>query len=143
MQVIRLEKNEFLELIDTLHYQNQDIAEAMEFGYKNVQDAYKEAEMPWARFYMVEHRKKVLATIMEQRDGVILVYTTVDLPGSNLRRYVKVVKRLLDKTTNCKDVVYTLHANFHKDGIKMLKLLGFYEWKVYNYNSVWVKEHGK
>jgi len=143
MKAIRVSKKEFFDTIGDLRYQNQDIAEAIDFGYKSVQDAYRDAEIPWARFYVVKHRTKVLSTIMEQRDGVILVYTTVDLPGSNIRRYVKVVKKLLEDTVSCKDVVYTLHARFHTDGLKLLKLLGFYEWKVYNYNSVWVKEHGK
>ncbi len=143
MEIVRINNKQFFDTIENLQYQNQDIREAMDFGYKDVQDAYKHAELPWARFYLVKDKRKVLATILEQRDGVLFVYTTVDLPGSNIRGFVNVVKRLLNDTIKCKDVVYVMHARWHKPGMKLLKVLGFYEYKVYNHKSIWVKDNGK
>ena len=143
MIVLKVNSKEFFEAVDNATYQNQDILEAMEFGYKGVQDAYRQAELPWARFYLVYNGKKLLASILEQRDGVLFVYTTTKLPGSNIRVFVKKLKHLLDNTVKCKDVVYTTHVRWHEPGKKLLKLLGFYEHKIYNHRSIWVKEYGK
>jgi len=143
MIVKRLNEKEFFDIVDNLQYQNQDILEAIELGYKGVQDAYKQAELPWARFYMVKDKKDVLCTILEQRDGVLFVYTTTKLPGSNIRGFVKVLKKLLDKTVACKDVVYTTHVKWHKAGEKLLRVLGFRMHHVMNTKAIWVKENGK
>jgi len=133
----------FMGIVDKVQYQNQDILEAMEFGYKNIPDAYMKAEHAWCRYWVISHEDKVLTTILEGRDGVLTYFTTTDLPGSNIRRYVKVLKKLVTKVTKCREVVFVKVVIWHKPALALLRTVGFRKYILENHNSIWVYEYGK
>ena len=143
MQIRRSNWNDFIEVVQKQTYQNQDILEARQFGYKSIEDAFKDAELPWARFYIVEDRKGILATILEQRDGVIILFTTTNLQKSNLREYIRTVKKLGDDIVECRDVIFIQVASWHKPALRLLKLTGFEPHIKHNHIQIWVKENGK
>jgi len=143
VKIQQVNREEFFDTIYSVQYQNSDILEAMQLGYKSVQDAYEASELPWARFYTIYNNKDVLGTILEQRDGVLVFYTTTKLHGSNIRSFVKELKKLVNDVTSCRDVVYTVVLDWHKDGQKLLRTVGFRQYKIYNNKSIWVYEYGK
>ncbi len=139
----RVDYNEFIDIVSTQQYQNQDILEAMEDGFKGIQEAYEAAERPWARFYVFKQNKDVLATAMEQRDGVVLFFTTVKLPESNLRVFRKELMQLTDDIVACKDVIYIKVVSWHKAGQRLLRSVGFKPYTINNKYQIWIKENGK
>ncbi len=86
MEILKVNWNDFIEVVEGLQYQNQDVIEVRQFGFKSVEDAYRKAQLPWGRFYLIEDNGVILATILEQRDGVLTFFTTVDLKGKNMQK---------------------------------------------------------
>ena len=134
---------EFFELIENLTYQNQDIIEAKEFGFDSVQDAFWKAERSYARFWTISHKETVLATILEQRDGTLTFFTTVDLPTHSMRRFVKVLRKLVIKVTKCREAVFVRVASWYKPAQTLLRTVGFKPMVLENHYSIWVYEYGK
>ena len=140
MKVHTVDFEEFFAVVGNLQWQNTDIKESWDLGYKSPYDAFDKANSAWARFYLIKHRGKVLSAIMEQRDGNLVYFTTVDLPGSNLRRYVKVMRELSNKTIKCRDVIFVEVASWYKQAKKLLKLSGFKKYHITNKYEVWYKD---
>ena len=140
MKIHQVEFEEFFYTIKDLKWQNQDIKESWDLGYKSPYDAYDKANSAWARFYLIKHRKKVLSAIMELRDGNLIYFTTVDLPTHNIRRYVKLMRQLSDKTIKCKDVLFVEVASWYKEAKKFLKLAGFRQYHITPKYETWYKD---
>jgi hypothetical protein len=134
---------EFFGLIDTLTYQNEDILEAIDFGFDSVQDAFKEAERHYSRLWTIAHEGTVLTTILEQRDGTLVFFSTEELKGRSIRRYVKVLRKLVRHVTKCREVVFVRVAAWYKPAQKLLKTVGFKPMVLENHYSIWVYEYGK
>ena len=140
MKVHNVDFEEFFYTVKDLQWQNQDIKESWDLGYKSPYDAFDKANSAWARFYLIKHKGKVLSAIMELRDGNMVYYTTVDLPGSNMRRYVKLMKKLSSDVIKYRDVLFVEVASWYKEAQHFLKLSGF---RVYHYSAtyqVWYKD---
>jgi len=140
MKVHEVGMEEFFSEVYQLQFQNQDIKEAMDLGYKGVQEAYEASKLEWARFYLIKHRKKVLATILEQRDGNLVYFTTVDLPGQNMRRYVKVMDKLSSDVIKCRDVLFVTVISWYEEAKHFLRLAGFRRYHINNKYEVWYKD---
>ena len=139
----QIDEPEFMELVNKAEFQNQDILEAWEFGYKDIPDAYIKAQHAWCRYWVISHEDKVLTLILEARDGTLTFFTTTNLPGNNIRRYVKILKKLVIKVTKCREVVFVKVATWHKPAIALLRTVGFKQYIIHNHNSIWVYEYGK
>ncbi len=143
MIIDKVEYTEFFEAVSKATYQNQDILEAKEFGYKSVEHAFKRSELPWARFYLVRDNEEVLATIIEQRDGVLTFFTTTSLKGSNIREFIRLLRELSDTIIECRDVLFVRVATWHKSGLALLRTVGFKPRIINNNFQIWIKENGK
>jgi hypothetical protein len=143
MKIVRSNWNDFIEVVQKQKYQNQDIIEATQLGYKSIEDAYRSSELAWARFYIIMDKEAVIATILEQRDGVFTLFTTTNLPSCNIRDYIRTIRELSDEVVKCRDVVFTQVVSWYKPAMRILKLAGFRPHIKYNRRQIWVKEHGK
>ncbi len=143
MYVLKVNWNDFIDVVEGLQYQNQDVLEVKQFGFKSVEDAYRKAQLPWARFYLIEDDGVILATILEQRDGVLTFFTTVDLPGKDMKAFTKLVRKLADEVTKCREVLFVRVASWYKPAKALLRLSGFRKYTIHNHSEIWVKEYGK
>ncbi len=143
MEILKVGWNDFIEVVEGLQYQNQDIIEVKQFGFKSVEDAYRKAQLPWARFYLIEDNGVILATILEQRDGVLTFFTTVDLPGKNMIEFSNILWKLADEVTACREVLFIRVASWYKPAKALLRLSGFRKHVIHNHTEIWIKEHGK
>ena len=140
MKIEQVEFEEFFGTIKDLQWQNQDIKESWDLGYKSPYDAFDRANSAWARFYLIRHRKAVLSAIMEQRDGNLIYFTTTDLPNHNMHRYVHLMKQLSDKVIKCRDVLFVTVINWYKPAQRFIRLAGFRKYHISNDYTVWCKD---
>jgi hypothetical protein len=131
---------EFFGTIKDLQWQNQDIKESWDLGYKSPEDAFDKANTAWARFYLVKHRKDVLSATIEQRDGNLVYFTTTNLPKYNIRRYVKIMRTLSNKIIKCRDVLFVDVASWYVEAKKFLRLTGFRPYHITARYEVWCKD---
>ncbi len=143
MIIRTVEYLEFIEAVENSTFQNQDIIEVKQFGFKSVLEAFKGAELPWARFYLVEDKGAVLAAILEQRDGVVTFFTTTSLPGSDIRSFVKTVKDLTNSVLVGRNVLFIRVASWYKPAKALLRSIGFKAHTIRNQYEIWVIENGK
>jgi hypothetical protein len=140
MKLHKVDFEEFFYTIKDLQWQNQDIKESWDLGYKSPEDAFDKAKSAWARFYLVKHRKKVLSAIMEQRDGNFIYFTTVDLPGSNMRRYLRIMLKLVKDVIKCRDVLFVDVASWYVDAKRFLRLMKFKPYHITNKYETWYRD---
>ena len=143
MEILKVNWNDFIDIVEGLQYQNQDVLEVKQFGFKSVEDAYRKAQLPWARFYLIEDDGVILATILEQRDGVLTFFTTVDIKGRDMKAFTKLVRDLADEVTKCREVLFVRVASWYKPAKTLLRLSGFRKYTIHNHSEIWVKEYGK
>ena len=143
MKAIQVSEEQFFKMADKVQFQNADIKEAIDFGYENVQDAFRNQDLPWARYWVIKKRREVMAMILEQRDGVISMFTTTKLPGSNLIAFIHALRKLVIQVTRCCTVVFVRVASWHKPGITVLRLVGFHPYEITNHSQIWIYEYGK
>ena len=142
MKIHTVEFEEFFATVQNLQWQNKDIKESWDLGYKSPYDAFNSANTDWARFYLVKHRGKVLSAILEQRDGILIYFTTVDLPGSNIRRYIRLMRKLSDDIIDCRDVLFVTVAPWYDEAKRFLRMMGFLVYHQSATYQEWYK-HGK
>lgn len=143
MKLIQYELLEFLSIVKEQKYNAKDTIEAKQFGHKSVQDAFRDAELAWARFYTVEDNGVVLAAILEQRDGNIIMFTTQHLKTANIREYIKILTKLGDDIIEHRDVIFIRVAGWYKEAQRLLKCCGLKPYIIENRMQIWVKENGK
>ena len=142
MTLVKHDMKEFFEIVDLQTFQNEDIIEAKEFGYESVQDAFKEAELAWARFWTIEDNGTVVACILVQRDGNTSFFVTNKLKGRSVRKVIRILEELSDQIVECCGVLYIRVAGWYKKGLQMLKLSGFSPYVLEHRFQIWIKEDG-
>ena len=140
MRIRTVEFEEFFATVKNLQYQNTDIKESWDLGYKSPYDAFERANSDWARFYMVKDRNVVVCAIMEQRNGTLIYFTTVDLLDSNFITYTKIIKKLLDDAIATRGVMFVEVANWYVKAKKFMKLLGLKPYHIKPRYQVWYKD---
>jgi len=140
MIVNTVEFEEFFATVKNLRYQNQDIKESWDLGYKSPYDAFDKANADWARFYLIEDKEAVICAIMEQRDGNLIYFTTVDLRSSNIVEYTKTMRKLSDKTIECRDVLFVEVAQWYNEAKRFLRMTGFKPFHIQAEYEVWYKD---
>ena len=140
MKLITVDFEEFFATVQNLQWQNQDIKESWDLGYKSPYDAFDKANSAWARFYLIKHRRTVLGAIMEQRNGSFVYFTTIDLQGSNIHAYIRLIKRLSDRIIKHRDVLFVDVASWYQEAKHTLKLVGFKPYHITARYEVWYKD---
>ena len=143
MKYYQIEHDEFMNIVENTKYRNSDVLEVLRLGYKDVLEAYTKAEHAWCRYWVIKHHGEVLTTILEARDGTLTFFNSKALKGQNMRRFVKVLKKLVDKVTKCREVVFVQVVACYKQAQTLLRLTGFTKHQIINYREIWVNEHGK
>jgi aldehyde:ferredoxin oxidoreductase len=143
MRIETVSVDKFMKLVNNVQFQNEDIREAVGYGFKDVPEAFIKAEHAWARYWVVYDIDKVITLILEARDGNLTYFTTTDLPTSNIVTYIKLMKNLVNDVTKCREVVFVRTARWYKKAISLNKVIGFKEMIITNNYSIWVYEYGK
>jgi hypothetical protein len=140
MKTRMVEFEEFFATVKNLKWQNQDIKESWDLGYKSPYDAFDKANTAWARFYLIEDEGVVLSAILEQRDGTLIYFTTKALQGANLRKYLREMIALSDKVIECRDVLFVTVASWYIEARKFLRAAGFRRYHIESRYEVWGKD---
>lgn len=140
MKIKEVSFEEFFATIKDIKWQNSDIKESWDLGYKSPYDAYDKANSHWARFYIGKASGTVISAIMEQRDGNIVYFTTVDFPNINMVKYIKILRKLTNKIIRCRDVLFVDVASWYRPAKRLLKLVGFRKYHITDKYEVWVKD---
>ena len=136
MRIAELKRTEFLEVVGSIRYRNQDIKEAMEFGCKDIADCYEKMKKEWARYFVAYEGENPVLTVALQRDGHIIFFISDSI--QHPIRLTKAMRRFAKKMTkNCGPII-TKTASWYEEANRFNKLVGFSLWKVFNRYALWV-----
>jgi hypothetical protein len=138
MIVNKLNKKDFLAIVDTLDYKDKDEAEAKEFGSDSVKDSNHRANHWFAKYYTIVHDNKVIATIILQRDGFLVYFVTKDFTPNLTRKLIRTVKQLADDTIASVENIFTKTALSYDEALRFNKLVGFRLYLVSNSWTIWI-----
>ena len=134
----QVELKEFFDIIETIEYRDQDKKEAFDFGCTDIIDCYRKAKHRWAKYFIVEEDGRAIVTVMLQRDGNIIFFISRDVRKKVA--LIKQLRKLANKVTNKCGVIITKTANWYKEAQRLNEVIGFKEWRIYDYYTHWVKE---
>jgi len=121
-----VDKHEFLEIVNSVSYKDDDEKEAMEFSKSDVKYIYnKSMNHKYAKYYVVEHAGLVLSTIALQRDGYLIYFVTKDFTADLALSMVRCVKSLADTTVERVDVIFVKTAIWYDEAKRFVRLTGF------------------
>ena len=136
MKWVEVNKKDFFDAVNSIHYRNQDIREAQQFGCKNVPDCYHKANKAFARYFLVLDDGTPVVTVMLQRDGHIVFFISKDI--SSPIKLIRTLRRLARKQTSCVYPIITRTANWYDEAVRINKLIGFSLWKESEKSSLWI-----
>jgi len=136
MKIVEAKRSEFMDVVFSMKYRNQDIIEAKDFGCKEVPECYIKMKTEFAKYFIVYDGEKPIVTVALQRDGYIVFFIAkeVEHPIKLVRTLRKLARRVTDK---CGPII-TKTAVWYKEAERLNKLVGFNEWKLFDSYSLWV-----
>jgi len=132
----------FLLLITHLDFKDDDEKESREFtGGLGIVEMYKHrANHDYAKYYIVKDNEKILVTIMLQRDGSLIYFTTKDFTPNLTRGVIRSVRNLANKTVRKVDNIFVKTAPWYAEAIRFVKIIGFTQIRVNKYDIQWIYE---
>ena len=124
MTAKRISRKEFFHLINELTFNPVDEREAFEFGFQNCCDSLRKAVHWEARYIVFEEDGVIHAVGIVQRDGFLTYYTT-DKARRDMRPLFYSLRGFVNETVRCCGGLRVEVARFHKEAVRLLKLLGF------------------
>jgi len=140
MKTHQVSIEEFYEVIPTLKFDPLATKEVLDLGFKSVEDAYMSANKAWARFYLVKHYGKVIAPILEQRDGNLVFFTTQYMKPKYTKLYIKEMRHISNSVIRKRGVLFVTVARWYKQAQKFLKIVGFKPHIITPRYEVWYKD---
>jgi len=140
MKLHLVDVKEFFSSIENVKWQVLDTQEAMFLGYKSCYDAFIKADRRWGKYYLVKSKKEVLVAIIVQRDGEVIYFTTQSLPGSNMRRYIRIMRSLSDSILRRCGPTTVTAAPWYADAARFLEIVGYRIYRKTPTFYSWVKD---
>jgi hypothetical protein len=137
-EYVQVDRENFLSVVDSMTYRNQDIREAQQFGCSSVPACYKRIKDRFARYYIVYEDTKPIVTVMLKRDGNIVFFI-----ASEVKHHIgliKCLKELATLTVKNAGAIMTKTAYWYEEAQRMNKLIGFKPYQKYDYYGLYVLE---